>query len=88
VFTVGLGSANTQILQQMAADTGGTYFDSSTSDNLTTVYKQLASLLFTNQYILTYPSGLVSTTTGDLTLNATYASGISGSNAKTMLACP
>lgn len=88
VFTVGLGSANTQILQQMAADTGGTYFDSSTSDNLTTVYKQLASLLFTNQYILTYPSGLVSTTTGDLTLNATYASGISGSNAKTILACP
>ena len=88
VFTVSLGNANTQILQQMAADTGGTYFDSSTSDNLTAVYKQLASLLFTNQYILTYPSGLVSTATGELTVNATYASGISGSDTKTILACP
>jgi VWFA-related protein len=88
VFTVGLGDLNEQILQQMAADTGGTYFDSSTSDNLTAVYKQLASLLFTNQYILTYPSGLVSTATGELTLKATYASGISGSDTKTILACP
>ena len=88
VFTVSLGSANTQILQQMASDTGGTYFDSSTSDNLATVYKQLASLLFTNQYILTYPSGLLSTTTGELTLMATDAPGISGSDTKTILACP
>jgi VWFA-related protein len=73
VFTVGLGNADVTILQQLADDTGGTFSDSTTSANLATVYQQLANLLFTDQYILTYTSGLAAGTSGDLTVTATYA---------------
>ena len=88
VFTVGLGNADVAILQQIADDTGGTYSDSTTSANLATIYQQLADLLFTNQYILTYDSALAAGATGDLTVTATYAPGVSGTDTKTILACP
>ena len=90
VFTVGLGNADAATLQPLAADTGGTYSDSTTSDNLGTIYQQLADLLFTNQYILTYNSGIVAdgATTGDLTVTATYAGAPTGTDTKTITACP
>ena len=46
IFTVGLGNFNTAILQQMADDTGGQFFEATTSDNLRTIYQQLADVLF------------------------------------------
>ena len=88
VFTVGLGSANVTILQQLADDTGGTYSDSPTTANLATIYQQLSDLLFTNQYILTYDSALATGAFGDLNVEATYAPGISDNDTKTILACP
>jgi Ca-activated chloride channel family protein len=72
VFTVGLGDAEAVTLQMLADDTGGTYSDSITSDNLEIIYQQLADLLFTNQYILTYTSGIPADGVGDLTVTATY----------------
>jgi VWFA-related protein len=87
VFTVGLGNADTTSLQQMADGTGGTYSDAATSDNLIQIYKQLANLLFTNQYILTYPSGLADTVTGNLTVTATYGTASPGSDIRTISLC-
>ena len=76
VFTVGLGNVDTSVLEQIADETGGIFSPSTTSDNLATIYQQLANLLFTNQYILTYNSGIVAdgVTTADLTVTATYGS--------------
>lgn len=81
VFTVGLGNADVTVLQQLADDTGGTYSDSATSDNLSTIYQQLADLLFTNQYILTYPSGIASDATGTLTVTVTTPAGLANTPA-------
>jgi VWFA-related protein len=91
VFTVGLGSAEVMILQVIADETGGTYFDSPTTANLATIYQQLADLLFTDQYILTYTSSLADDVTGDLEVTATYTPAdpdVSGTDTKTILACP
>ena len=90
VFTVGLGNADTTVLQQIANDTGGTYSDSTTSDNLATIYQQFANLLFTNQYILTYNSGIAAdgATTGTLEVMATYGTLQPGTDTKTIPACP
>jgi Ca-activated chloride channel family protein len=90
VFTVGLGSGtNALILQRMADETGGTFSDSTTSANLATIYQQLADLLFTDQYILTYTSALAAGGTGDLVVAATYPpTSASGFDTKAILACP
>lgn len=89
VFTVGLGDRTDPIiLQQLADDTGGTFSESITSDNLATIYQQLANLLFTDQYVLTYNTALANDETGDLEVTATYAPGISGTDTKTISACP
>lgn len=88
VFTVGLGNdVDATVLQDIADDTGGTFSDSTTSDNLATIYQQLADLLFTDQYILTYPSTLDDNVTGNLSVTATYAPGVTGSDTKTISVC-
>lgn len=89
-FPVGLGDdINVVELQKLADDTGGQFYAASTSDNLQTVYQQLADVLFSYQYILTYNSGLVNGTTADLTVGATLpATTISGINTRSITACP
>ena len=55
IFTVGIGgSINAADLQKLASDTGGLYYQASASQNLATIYKQLSSLLYENQYVLTF----------------------------------
>jgi VWFA-related protein len=56
VFTVNVG-ANTyaNLLQQIASETGGQYFDSPDTDRIQTIYSQLSNIL-NNQYVLTYTS--------------------------------
>ena len=88
VFTIGLGSADAAILQQLADETGGTYSDSTTSDNLATIYRQLSDILFTDQYVLTYDSDLASTASGDLTVMVTYDTLTPKSDTKMIQACP
>jgi len=88
IFTVGLGNANVAILTQMADETGGQFFEATTSDNLRTIYQQLADLLFHDQYILTYISGLGDGVSANLTIEATYSPTIKGDDTKEITACP
>jgi hypothetical protein len=55
VFAIGLGaSINSAALEQLATGTGGLYYQSATSQNLATIYRQLSSLLYEQQYILKF----------------------------------
>jgi len=82
VFTIGIGaSINRTALEQLAADTGGLYYEANTSQNLATIYNQLSSILYEKQYILKFdqlangpgaPSNVtVGVTSGALAGNAT-----------------
>ena len=53
VFTIGLGNMSTSVLNDLGDETGGQYFIAPTSNNLTEVYTQVASLL-SNQYLIEY----------------------------------
>ena len=90
IFTVGVGGKiNSAVLQQMANDTGGQFYSAATSDNLRNIYNQLASILFQDQYVLTYNSGLVAGKTANLTIKATeLTSGVTGNDTKEITPCP
>lgn len=87
IFTVGIGQANSAILTQMADDTGGQFYEATTSDNLRTIYQQLANVLFDDQYILTYTSGLGAGVNANLTIEATFGA-IVGNDTKGITSCP
>ena len=42
------------MLEQLATTTGGLYYKANTSQNLATIYQQLSSILFKNQYVLRF----------------------------------
>ncbi len=87
LFVVGFGSGrNTQVLQQLADETGGVYFDMEVSDNLEAVYAKLADLLFEKQYILRYDSSLGWQESGSLEVRVD-ALGTSGTAERTISAC-
>ncbi len=88
IFTVGLGQLlDKGILEQMADDTGGQFYEAITSDNLRTIYQQLADVLFYDQYILTYTSGLGANVTADLTIEATFSPTKKRSDKKAITTC-
>ena len=90
LFTVGLGDltdASVEDLKLMANGTGGHYYESASSDNLRTIYQQLADVLFQDSYILTYTSGLGLGDTPNLTIGVTWGL-LSGNNTKQFTACP
>jgi Ca-activated chloride channel family protein len=90
IFTVGVGGKiNSAVLQQMANYTGGQSYSAATSDNLRNIYNQLASILFQDQYVLTYNSGIVAGKTYNLTIKATeLTSGVTGNDTKEITPCP
>jgi Ca-activated chloride channel family protein len=88
LFTVGLGNINDAVLEQMANDTGGQFFDSPTSDNLGNIYSQIAKVLFENQYILTYVSELGTGVTANLTIEANVSPAVMGDDTKEIIPCP
>ena len=58
VFTIKAGpDVDEAILQEIAEETGGQYFDALTTDRLVTVYTQLSEVL-NGQYVLTYDTAL------------------------------
>ena len=62
IFTIGIGPAvNIALLEQMANDTGGQFFEAQTSQNLATIYQQLTSVLYEKQYILTFNQSVLGT---------------------------
>lgn len=89
IFTVGIGaSINRAVLEQMAASTGGLFYEAPTSQNLATVYQQLSSILYEKQYALKF-NQLVMGTVGspsNLTIRADTL-GITGTAATTIASC-
>ncbi len=88
VFAIGLGaSIDTTVLGQMASGTGGVFYLSSTSQNLATIYQQLSSLLYTNQYVLTFnqlPKGI--NVVSDVVIGANLG-GVTGSGTRQITSC-
>jgi hypothetical protein len=89
IFTIGIGSnINTAVLQQMANDTGGQFFQALTSQNLATIYQQLTSVLYQKQYILTFnQSQLGAGVTANLRITATSSLGPTGNDATLITSC-
>ena len=55
IFTIGIGSSiNRPTLEEVAAGTGGLYYEANTSQNLATIHRQLSSILYEKQYILRF----------------------------------
>ncbi len=87
VFTIGLGAlVNSTDLQKMASDTGGLYYQANASQNLATIYQQLASLLYENQYVLTF-NRAVTGVQSPVTITATSGT-LSGSAPRDIIVCP
>jgi VWFA-related protein len=55
VFTIGMGEVNSDILQQLADETGGQYYFAPQSSDLEAIYIQIANAL-SNQYVIEYDS--------------------------------
>jgi Ca-activated chloride channel family protein len=88
IFTIGIGSSiNRTSLEQLAAGTGGLYFEANTSQNLATIYRQISSILHENQYILRFdrlPDG--ASLTSNLMVGVS-ALGLTGSAATVLTSC-
>ncbi|MGZ8982065.1 MAG: choice-of-anchor D domain-containing protein [Burkholderiaceae bacterium] len=89
VFTIGIGgSVNVAVLQEMATQTGGMFFLANTSQNLATIYQQLSSQLFQDQYVLTFNQlALGAGTVSPLQVGVVSPTGIVGSAASTITSC-
>lgn len=89
VFTVGIGgSVNAAVLQQMAEETGGLYYQANTSQNLATIYRQVSTVLFEKQYVLRFDQperGLG--TVSPLTIGVVGPTSLTGSAGTTITSC-
>jgi hypothetical protein len=91
IFTIGIGAGiNAADLGRMAADTGGLYYQANTSQNLATIYQQLGSLLYENQYVLTFNRTIlgVPEVQSPITISAARAGSLSGSASSSVVVCP
>ena len=91
VFTIGIGgSVNASVLQEMATRTGGVFYLANTSQNLATIYQQLSSQLFQNQYILTFNQLALGAPFGrssPLQVGVVSPTGIVGNAESTIVSC-
>jgi VWFA-related protein len=55
VITIGFGAADASVLQDIATQTGGSYYDSASSSNLQQILQLIGSVL-NNQYVVSYTS--------------------------------
>ncbi len=53
VFTVGFGSADTQVLEAIATQTGGRFYAAASSGNLQAILQAIGAVM-NNQYVITY----------------------------------
>jgi hypothetical protein len=90
LFTVGVGTnINRTVLREMATGTGGLFFEATTSQNLATIYQQLSSILYGNQYVVKF-NRLPAATTGSLpqiTIGATSPP-LGASDTRPITLCP
>jgi hypothetical protein len=88
IFTIGIGvDINATDLNRMATETGGRYYEASTSQNLATIYQQLATLLFERQYVLTFSVTGAPGSTYNVGIRATTPTSVSGEGFKSITAC-
>ena len=89
IFAIGIGAAiNRTTLEQLAAGTGGLYFEANTSQNLATIYRQISSILYEKQYVLRFdrlPNG-AGASGSSLTVGVS-ALGLTGSGATSLASC-
>jgi Ca-activated chloride channel family protein len=89
IFAIGIGAAiNRTMLEQLAAGTGGLYFEANTSQNLATIYRQISSILYEKQYVLRFdrlPNG-AGASGSSLTVGVS-ALGLTGSGATALASC-
>jgi hypothetical protein len=87
IFTIGIGaSINSADLSKMATDTGGIFYQANASQNLATIYQQLSSLLYENQYVLTFDRAV---TGNQSPIRITVVSGaLNGSATRDVVICP
>jgi Ca-activated chloride channel family protein len=92
VFPVGiadqLSELNVGDLELLASVTGGQYFDTLVADDLNTIYQQLAQILFVDQYLLTYNSGLNPGDSALLRVEVTLIGGSLGEDSLDIVPCP
>jgi Ca-activated chloride channel family protein len=90
IFTIGIGAAiNTRDLGRLATETGGLYYQANASQNLATIYQQLASLLYENQYVLSFNRSVVGTAATQSPIAITARSGtLIGSSSMDIVTCP
>ncbi len=89
IFTVGINNSNRAVLEQMADDTGGQFFESKTTQNLATIYQQLSSILYEKQYILTFdqlPLGVPGGATANLNIGVN-SNGVIGDDSRLITSC-
>lgn len=67
VFTIGFGSADSQVLTRIAEETGGIFFEGVTSADLQTIFQQIGRTL-NNQFILSWISPVRDGGVHDLTI--------------------
>jgi VWFA-related protein len=79
VFTIGFGNANTEVLQQLAADTGGQYYYAPTSADLGQIYASVSDVL-ANQYSVSYSSSITDGLSHTLTIAVNTVAGTTSSS--------
>lgn len=80
VFVIAIGqTVDVGALTSIATDTSGEFYEADVAQNLRTiVQEQLTEVLFTDQYVLTYPSGSSGGGTHDLKVSVLTSGGITG----------
>jgi hypothetical protein len=89
VFAVGLGtSINSAVLDELARRTGGVFYRANTSQNLATIYAQLSSLLFEEQYVLTFNQLVLGQgTVSPLRVDVVSPTGLRGNASNAITSC-
>jgi len=90
LFTVGVGtSIKEDVLTRMATETGGLFYKATTSQNLATIYNQLSSILYGNQYVVTFnrlPGAANTTVT--IVANTIPPSSLTANDTRPIAICP
>ncbi len=86
IFTIGLGSAEAGIMNQLANETGGQYFFAPTSPQLTGIYQAISKIL-SGQYLIEYSSSSSGSSSIILDVLVDY-NGLQGKASKNILGCP
>lgn len=89
IFAIGIGAAiNSLDLGRLASETGGVYYQANASQNLASIYQQLASLLYQNQYVLTFNRTVAGPDQSPIKVTANSGGATPGTDTKAIVACP